>query len=205
MKRSAGVTAFAVLFIVLGLGRALGGVAQLIAAPRLIDRQMSALRGQIDALAGTPGRGHLPPERRAKLHARLDRAAAVMQESLTSPIARMRLVTFGLLGLTMCVAGIGVWSLSEWARELAIWQAWVSIVFAVLFIWLTPPSSAFPDAALELVDDSAVQAQVREIVRRGQTLALVTAVALEALWNGLVVWFLTRRSVSAQFTEGSRE
>ncbi len=200
MKRSSGVTALAVMLIIFGLGQLVGSISQFAVGPRAAEQQIAGLKAHINsAFSGSEGGKTLPPERRARLNAKLDKAGAEMQEYVTSPVVRMRLVINALLALAAIVGGFGALALYEWARELVVWQAWGAVVLTLLFAWNIAPSASIAEATLELLEDPAIQQHTREIIYRGQMLTTIVAVASGALWNGFLIWFFNRRQVAGQF------
>lgn len=196
MKRSVGVTVWAVLLIVAGLLGVGGSLYSLAAGPRSLETMAERMR-QLEALPQGTGQGQIPPEAMAKLHQQFEGLMREMREVMDSPIVRTSALLAALLGLAALAAGIGFFSLKGWARTVAIWQAGLSIPFGLYLAWFSPQGrlSGMFVRFYEGLGDPAALAGMRQMQAIGQWLY----VGILLVWNGLLIWFLVRESVKAQF------
>ncbi len=130
-------------------------------------------------------------------------AVRMMREQLARPDVQAYHVIRGLLGVAALLAGIGMLRLRGWARDVATWQATLSLVTIVwTVIWFPSYQSQSMELWRQMTNHPALQALVRQQAETTHEWLWVRL--LPALgWNVFVLWFVSRSSVKAQFTTTS--
>lgn len=208
MKRSGGVTAFAILFIIFGLLMAVGALFSFVVGPIVtagLDQSVSQLETGLDEQLRKAEQDGAAAEEIAKQRQEAEQNiqavrdfASVMRETSASPTAMGINLLNLLLGLAALIAGIGILGLKGWARTLIVGQAAVSIVAALAAMVLVSGQQqqlADLQARMAGQEGAEFQQMARTMGLVGQGIGLVWVVA----WNGLVMWFFNRASVKAQF------
>ena len=214
MKRSGGVTAFAILFIIFGLLTAVGALFSFVMGPTVTARfgqtvtRLENLEDRLRKVERKAEQEGVAAEDLAEQRQKVEQSiqvvrdmALAMRETLGSPTAMgLNLVNL-CLGLAAFIAGIGILMLKGWARSLIVWQAALSIVAVVVAL---VAFSGAQDKIVELQAQMVGEGQQefwqmgRTMGGVGQGIGLVWIVA----WNGLVLRFFNRPSVKAQFVRG---
>jgi hypothetical protein len=204
MKRSTGVTVWAVLLILGGGFSLFGSVVSsaLSGAMRggAMEEQFRTLDAQLSQAKGADGQV-LPPEQVTKLRDQLQQMRAKMEQFFTSPLMQVLTGAHGLVGLAALVAGIGLLLLKGWARSLAIGQAIGATVVGlcsqlVMHGWQQDVLQSMVSSA---GTEPAQQQAMQQMMGTAQTFGLGLGIVLLLAWNGVLIWFLNRPSVKAQF------
>ncbi len=207
-RRSGGVTAWAVLFIMFGLLNAAGSALMLVCAPPFFQAMEQSIQQRLADLE----REQAPiqdPEVAADAeasHARLRQSLASAANSLRRTrdiLLSPRMVAMTqftlLLNIVMLIAGIGLLRLAPWARLLAVGQA----VFALILLMIVLGAHHPPDLTLQVASDMArepaAQERLRQQIQLGESLGKAWSLFTGVAWNGLILWFFNRASVKAQF------
>lgn len=201
MKRSAGVTWWAVLLMLGGVGTGLASALSLSSGPRSLEAIERRMTQQFDAMPTGTGEGQFSPERVAKLRSRFSAIIGELREVMSSPAVYVSTLLTALLGLAGFIAGLGLWWLKGWGRLLAICQAGCAIPLGFVRM-MGSPQRQISESVMQLTQgllEPAAQEQMRQAMQTGQTIGQVANVALLLVWNGLLIWFLNRASVKAQF------
>ena len=200
MRRSVGVTVWAILLIVAGCVTGLSALASLSAGPRTLDA-LDARIAQLETAPTGTGQGQIPPERLEQMRRQLAQFTTEVRALTNSPTVRIVALLRTLLGAAGLAAGIGILFVRDWARLLALVQAGVSIPLGVWAMSL-PLQHRLAEAMLRLYEvtlDPASLTRVRHMIRMGETIGQWSGVLALLVWNGLILWFFTRASVKAQF------
>ena len=203
MKRSAGVTWWAVLLMLGGVGTGLASILSLSGGPRSLDAIEQRMTQQLDALPTGTGQGQLSPEKVTELRTRFSTILRELRGVMSSPTVYVSTVLALLLGLAGLVAGIGLWRLQGWGRWLAICQAGCAVPLGLVRM-LGSPQRQISEAVLQLTQgllDPAAQERMRHAMQIGQVIGQAANVALLLAWNGLLIWFVNRAGVKAQFQQ----
>lgn len=204
MKRSVGVTVWAVLLILAGV--VTGGIAivSLSAGPRALD-QLSERMKQLEAMPTGTAQGQIPPEQLEGVRRQFEAFMGEAHEVITSPGVRVSTTLSALLAIAAVLAGVGFFLLKGWARTVAIWQAGLSIPLGLYAAWFSPQQklSGMMLRMYEGFMDPATLERLRQTMQTGQTIGQWLHVVMLLAWNGLLIWFLLRESVTAQFAKGS--
>ncbi len=206
MRRSTGVTVWAVLLI-LGGGLSLAGsvVSSVVSGAMrggAMEERFRQLDDQLSHIKGTDGQP-MPPEKVAEMRAKLQQMRVKMEQFFTSPRMQMLTGAHGIVGLAALVAGIGVLLLKGWARSLAIGQAIGALVVGLcsqllMHGWQQEMMQSFAIGAV----DPAQQQAMQQAFQIAQTVGLGLGIVFLLAWNGLLLWFFNRASVKAQFQPG---
>ena len=123
-----------------------------------------------------------------------------LEAALRSQTARTLAGFGGLLGAAAFAAGIGILMMRGWGRILLVWQAALSVPYA---LWSSQWSFGLQQRASEalfaLVQDAAMRSQLQQALQAGQAAGIGLAVGFAVLWNGFILWYFSRASVRAQF------
>ncbi|MBI4598134.1 MAG: hypothetical protein HY737_07040 [Candidatus Omnitrophica bacterium] len=204
MKRSGGVTAWAMVLIVIGALTAAGSLFALAIGPRALDVYEAQLR-QLDSAPTGDQPGQLPPEEKERALRQLRQALESVRQILSAPAIRMATAAKSALGSAALIAGIGLLMLQGWARTLAIGQAGASILLGLWELFVSPQRQIAEQmmAAMNGLVDAATLAQMRQSLQIGQAVGLGVGLLLLLAWNGVIIWFFNRESVKAQFASAA--
>ena len=196
MKRSVGVTVWAVLLIIAGALTGMAATFSSLTSGQSLDAMAQSMK-RLDALPTGTGEGQIPPEQLADIRQRADALMREMETVIRSPVVHVSTSLAGLLGLAALLAGIGLFSLKGWARTLAIWQAGLSIILG-LFTMLLSPQRRLSEATLQLFE-GFLNPDAQGMIQTGQAVGQWLGVLFLLVWNGLLIWYCSRPSVKAQF------
>jgi len=196
MKRSVGVTVWAVLLIIAGLLGTVGATVSLSMGQRSLDRLTQSVEQMKSLPIGTEA-GQVPPERMAQLRVRLEGLVQQVRKATESPVVRTTTALAALLSLAALAAGIGLFFLKRWARTAAMWQAGCSIALG-LFVTLFSPQRELTEATLR-VYEGLIDPQAQQMMHTGQTIGQWLGLLVLLVWNGFILWYFIRPSVKAQF------
>ena len=197
MKRSKGVTFFAILII-------LGSLASM----RSISREFESLRSgeglstkYTRAVDRMLARRNLSPEeseqkRQAFKHLMTQYESAHPSERMNERLQFGIAFALSLLALT---AGIGLLIMKPWAPKLTQWHAGLSILFT---LWAVLTFSSHQPLVIELVrllpevtgDEGRTERLVNVVRYNAMTMYFISV-----SWNILVLWFFQRPKTKAQF------
>lgn len=196
MKRSVGVTVWAVLLILAGILTGGAAIVSLSAGPRALDQLNEQMR-RLEAMPTGMAQGQIPPEQLETMRQQFGAFVREAGEVIISPSVRVSTMLSALFAIAAVIAGVGFFLLKGWARTLAIWQAGLSIPFGLYAAWYSPQHK-LSDITLRFyagLVDPATMERIRQMQAIGQWLY----VGILLVWNGLLIWFLLRESVKAQF------
>ena len=198
MKRSVGVTVWAVLLIIAGLLGMVGATVSLSMGQRSLERLTQSVERlkTIPPQGGTEA-GQVPPEQLAQLRVRLEGLVQQVRKATESPVVRTTTALAALLSLAALAAGIGLFFLKRWARTAAMWQAGCSIALG-LFVTLFSPQRELTEATLR-VYEGLIDPQAQQMMHTGQTIGQWLGLLVLLVWNGFILWYFIRPSVKAQF------
>jgi hypothetical protein len=97
------------------------------------------------------------------------------------------------LSLVALAVGIGLLTGQWWAPQVVVWQAGCFLALRMATIFVSP-ERGINEAVLQLLDPNTLQ-----MMQTGQTIGQWLGLILLLVWNGLLIWFLNRASVKAQF------
>ena len=198
MKRSVGVTVWAVLLIISGVVGAFGAIVSLSMGQRSLDQFTQSVERLKTLPTGTE-EGQIPPEQLAQLRVRLEGLLQEVRKATESPLVHTTTALAALLSLVALAAGIGMFSLKTWARAAAIWQAGCSIALG-LFVTVFSPQRALTEATRR-VYEGLIDPQAQQMMQTGQTIGQWLGLLVLLAWNGFILWYLNRASVKAQFQQ----
>lgn len=196
MKRSVGVTVWAVLLIIAGALTGLAATFSSLTRGQSLDAMAQSMK-RLDTLPTGTGEGQITPEQLAYIRQRADALMREMAEVIRSPVVHVSTLLAGLLGLAALIAGIGLFSLKGWARALAIWQAGFSLLLG-LFTMLFSTQRRLSEATLQLFE-GFIDPDTQGMIQTGQAVGQWLGVLFLLVWNGLIIWYFSRPSVKAQF------
>ena len=204
MKRSVGVTVWAILLILAGILTGGAAIMSLSAGPRALD-QLSEQMKQLEAMPTGTAQGQIPPEQLEMVRRQFEAFMGEAREAITSPGVRVSTTLSALLAIAAVLAGIGFFSLKGWARTVAIWQAGLSIPLGLYAAWFSPQQklAGMMLRMYEGLMDPATMERMRQTMQAGQTVGQWLHVVILLAWNGLLIWFLLRASVKAQFVSSA--
>lgn len=196
MKRSVGVTVWAVLLILAGVVGAFGAIVSLSMGQRSLDQLTQSVERLKTLPTGTE-EGQIPPEQLAQLRVRLEGLVQEVRKATESPLVRTTTALAALLSLVAFAAGIGLLGLHAWARQAVIWQASCSLVLGV-FVTFISPQRRLAEAALQ-VYEGVLDPKAQQMMQTGQTIGQWLGLILLLVWNGLIIWYFSRPTVKGQF------
>lgn len=215
MKRSGGVTAMAVLLIVLGGFGALGMLTSMAVSPRRfaqaetqLDQVQHMLNERLDQAVQ---QGQFTAEQAVSQRQllrqsvdRLRRFQRALADYARSPQVRLLTWLGLLLNVAAVIAGIGILGLRAWARKTILWQAALSIPLTLWSVSTTArllrelaPASGTAAPATSLLTGQFIQGTM--------ALGLWTSVVFAVAWNGFLLWWFNRATVAAQFAPAAGE
>ena len=201
MKRSRGVTVWAVLLIIAGALTGTIATFSSVMRGQSLEAMAQSMK-RLDALPTGTGEGQVTPEQLAHIRQRAEALRREVEAVNRSPIVHVMTWLAGLLGLAALIAGIGLFSLKGWARILAIWQAGLSILHG-LFTMLCSPQRRLSEAALQTFE-GLIDPGAQGMIQTGQAVGQWLGVLFLLVWNGLIIWSFTRPSVKAQCISSPR-
>ncbi len=196
MKRSVGVTVWAVLLIIAGLLGTVGAIVSLSMGQRSLDQLTQSVE-RLKTLPTGIEEGQIPPEQLAPLRVRLEGLVQQVRKATESPIVRTTTALASLLSLVALAAGIGLFFLKRWARTAAMWQAGCSVVLALFVTWFSPQRE-LTDATLR-VYEGLIDSKAQQMMQTGQAIGQWLGLILLVAWNGLLIWYCSRPTVKAYF------
>ena len=201
VKRSAGVTAWAIVLIIAGVWMVGGSLISLAVGPQLVEMNFAQVKLQLESMPAGEGPGQMTAEMKTKILSRVDEIKQNIVRMIQSPLVTIMTWVRALFGVLALVAGIGVLQLREWGRRLVSIQAAGALALGLWGLWVSPQrqiAEQFLAAMTELMPPAAIMS-LRQAMVMGQALSLGLGLALLLAWNGVLIWFFNRASVKAQF------
>ena len=198
MKRSRGVTAMAILFILWG-GL---GVAGTVMTPWLRDMQERQMTQEMDSFRQTLSKAK--GEKEAAQNQKIMRAAEEMfQATKAYSDSPAMIFIYSLLSPLLLIGGIGVLRLKAWGRVMVLWTVGASLVEK---FWFTIAAAPLREKAHGLTFygmsgtlDPASEKNFLRMVEIAQAADPWIGFLIPLAWSGFVIWFFNRASVKAQF------
>ena len=202
MKRSVGVTVWAVLLILSGVFGAIGATISLSTAEHSLEQISQSIERLKTVPTGTEP-GQLPPERVTQLQERLERLMEEVRKATESPLVKTTTMLAGVLSVLALCAGIGLLASQGWARSIAIWQAACSIVFGVIVMCVSP-QRRLAEVAMG-VYEGLMDPKAQQMMHIGHVVGQWLGLLLLLVWNGLIIWYFNRPSVKALFSSTAQQ
>jgi len=220
MKRSIGVTIFAVLFMISGAFGLLGRLGYVMVGPRMMDvaqvmaeKKLGKAEADLEEVENLQAAGGLDErqvatflellKRRVELRKRFLVVFNMFRPHLQGPDMRASMALGGAIAVLTLISGGGIFLLKHWGRWLVFWNAGLSVVALIwgFVVWLPISIEVGSDAMDVMLPGPQDRAHMMAewMADSFFYMELGRGIIFPLAWLGFIVWFFNRRTVKEQF------